>query len=57
MVGTPIADYALVSNCNSAALIDREGTVEWLCMPRFDSPAIFARILDSSAGQIGRAHV
>lgn len=49
-VGTPIADYALLSDCNSAALVSRDGAVEWLCMPRFDSPSIFARILDADAG-------
>ena len=48
--GTPIAEYALLSDCNSAALVDRAGTVEWLCLPRFDSPAVFARILDPAAG-------
>jgi GH15 family glucan-1,4-alpha-glucosidase len=47
---TPIADYALLSDCNSAALIDRDGTVEWVCLPRFDSPALLARILDPAAG-------
>ena len=49
-VGTPIAEYALVSDCNSAALISSDGAIEWLCMPRFDSPALFARILDADAG-------
>jgi alpha,alpha-trehalase len=48
--GTPIAEYALLSDCNSAALVDRAGTIEWLCLPRFDSAAIFARILDPEAG-------
>jgi GH15 family glucan-1,4-alpha-glucosidase len=49
-VGTPIADYALLSDCNSAALVGADGAIEWLCMPRFDSPAVFARILDAGAG-------
>jgi len=49
-VGTPIAEYALLSDCNSAALVSGDGAIEWLCMPRFDSPALFARILDADAG-------
>jgi alpha,alpha-trehalase len=47
---TPIADYALLSDCHSAALVGKEGSVDWLCFPRFDSPSIFARVLDPDAG-------
>jgi alpha,alpha-trehalase len=46
----PIADYGLLADCNSAALVDRSGSIDWLCMPRYDSPAIFARMLDPDAG-------
>src|SRR4051794_27359234 len=46
----PIADYGLLSDCNSSALVSRDGSVDWLCLPRFDSPALFARILDPEAG-------
>jgi alpha,alpha-trehalase len=56
----PIADYGLLSDCNTSALVSRDGAIDWLCMPRFDSPALFARILDPSAGHwtiapVGRA--
>src|SRR4051812_31950368 len=50
MSTTPIADYALVSDRHSAALIGLDGSADWLCFPRFDSPAIFARLLDQDAG-------
>jgi alpha,alpha-trehalase len=46
----PIADYGLLADCNSAALVDRFGSVDWLCLPRYDSDAIFSRILDPAAG-------
>src|SRR5215213_6155448 len=47
---TPIAEYGLLADCNSAALVDCAGSIDWLCLPRYDSAAIFARLLDPAAG-------
>ncbi len=50
MRAPPISDYALLSDCNSAVLVSRAGSVDWFCCPRFDSPAVFSRLLDAEAG-------
>ena len=46
----PIAEYAFLSNCHTGALIAPDGAVDWLCVPSFDSPSIFASLLDREAG-------
>ncbi len=46
----PIEDHALIGDCVSSALVARDGSIPWMCVPRFDSPPLFAQILDTERG-------
>ena len=57
----PIADYGFLSNCEQSCLVAPDGAVEWLCLPRPDSPSVFGALLDRTAGMFrfgpGTTHV
>src|SRR5436305_2171059 len=50
----PIAEYGLIGDCHSAALVSSRGSIDWCCMPRFDSGTAFGRLLDHTRGGHGK---
>ena len=50
-------NYGIIGNCKSSALIYKDSSIDWCCLPQFDSPSAFGKILDNKKGVILKLHV
>lgn len=50
MAYQPIEDYGIIGDMHSAALVGKNGSIDWFCFPHFDSPSVFGAILDEKIG-------